>query len=91
MYFIVLYMQITEEQCTKWTENPNQYIEDEDEDSFAFTVRISSQDLLVVSNSCALPWLGQLEDIDTFFIFRLCAKSLKKNAVWPWLRLSKNI
>jgi len=49
MYYIVMFMQITEEQCQKWTENPNAYIEDEDDDSFSFTVRVHSQDLLVVS------------------------------------------
>jgi len=47
MYYIVLYMQITEEQCQKWSENPDSFVEDEDEDSFAYTVRISSQDLLI--------------------------------------------
>merc|ERR1719206_65565 len=47
MYYIVLYMQITEEQCTKWSENPDSFVEDEDEDTFAYSVRISSQDLLM--------------------------------------------
>ena len=39
--------QITEEQCTKWSENPDSFVEDEDEDTFAYSVRISSQDLLM--------------------------------------------
>lgn len=47
MYYIVLYMQITQEQCDKWTDNPDQFVEDEDEDSFTYSVRISSQDLLM--------------------------------------------
>ena len=47
MYYIVLYMQITEEQCQKWTDNPDSFVEDEDEDTFAYSVRISSQDLLM--------------------------------------------
>ena len=47
MYYIVIYMQITEEQCQKWTENPDSFVEDEDEDTFAYSVRISSQDLLL--------------------------------------------
>ena len=47
MYYIVLYMQITEEQCLKWSENPDSFVEDEDEDTFAYSVRISSQDLLL--------------------------------------------
>jgi len=47
VYYIVLYMQITEEQCTKWTDNPDSFVEEEDEDTFAYSVRISSQDLLM--------------------------------------------
>lgn len=47
MYYIVLYMQITEEQCEKWMENPDQFVEDEDEDTFTYSVRISAQDLLM--------------------------------------------
>lgn len=38
-------------QCEKWAENPDQFVEDEDEDSFTYSVRISSQDLLMVSAS----------------------------------------
>ena len=40
-------MQITEEQCQKWTENPDSFVEEEDEDTFAYSVRISSQELLL--------------------------------------------
>jgi hypothetical protein len=32
-----------------WTANPNQFVEDEDEGTFAYSVRISAQDLLLVS------------------------------------------
>jgi hypothetical protein len=34
---------IAEEQCAKWSENPDSFVEDEDEDTFAYSVRISSQ------------------------------------------------
>jgi len=47
VYYIVLYMQITEEQCDKWSSDPDSFVGDEDEDSFAYSVRISSQDLLI--------------------------------------------
>jgi len=47
MYYIVLYMQITHEQCDKWSQNPDLFVEDEDEDSFSYSVRISAQDLLM--------------------------------------------
>ena len=43
----ITFDQITEEQCTKWSENPDSFVEDEDEDTFAYSVRISSQDLLM--------------------------------------------
>ena len=45
MFYVVLFMQMTSEQCEKWTENPDKFVEDEDEDSFTYSVRISSQDL----------------------------------------------
>ena len=45
--YIVLYMQITEEQCQKWSNNPDSFVDEEDEDTFAYSVRISSQDLLM--------------------------------------------
>ena len=48
IYYLLLYMQITEEQIQNWSSNPDAFVEDEDEDSFAYSVRISSQDLLLV-------------------------------------------
>jgi len=47
MYCVVLYMQITNQQCETWSENPDKFVEDEDEDSFTYSVRISSQDLFM--------------------------------------------
>ena len=34
---------LTEEQCEKWSDNPDSFVEEEDEDTFAYSVRISSQ------------------------------------------------
>ncbi|XP_015915649.1 importin-9 [Parasteatoda tepidariorum] len=48
LYYILLYMQITEEQIKIWNNSPDQFVEDEDEDSFAYSVRISAQDLLLL-------------------------------------------
>ena len=31
-----------------WTSNPNQFVEDEDDDTFSFSVRIAAQEVLVV-------------------------------------------
>eukprot|EP00094_Tigriopus_californicus_P002531 TCALIF_02446-PA protein Name:"Similar to Ipo9 Importin-9 (Mus musculus)" AED:0.08 eAED:0.08 QI:0/0.33/0.2/0.9/1/1/10/0/889 len=37
MFYIVIYMQMTEEQCEKWNGNPEQFVEEEDEDSFSYS------------------------------------------------------
>ncbi|XP_071477109.1 importin-9-like [Diadema antillarum] len=47
LYYVLLYMQITEEQVYQWTADPNQFVEDEDDDTFSYSVRISAQDLLL--------------------------------------------
>ncbi|CAL4085549.1 unnamed protein product, partial [Meganyctiphanes norvegica] len=47
IYYILLYMQITQDQMETWGNNPDAFVEDEDEDSFAYSVRISAQDLLL--------------------------------------------
>ncbi len=39
----LIVLLIAEEQCAKWSENPDSFVEDEDEDTFAYSVRISSQ------------------------------------------------
>ncbi|KAI8511530.1 Importin 9 [Branchiostoma belcheri] len=51
IYYIIPYMQITEEQIKVWTENPDQFVEDEDDDTFSYSVRISAQDLLLAVSS----------------------------------------
>ena len=45
-YYAIIYMQITEEQIESWTQNPEQFVQDEDEDSYSYSVRISSQELV---------------------------------------------
>ncbi|GAB6022996.1 Importin 9 [Chamberlinius hualienensis] len=47
IYYIVLYMQITEEQASTWLENPDKFVEDEDNHTFSYSVRISAIDVLV--------------------------------------------
>lgn len=48
IYYIILFMQITEEQVSTWTTNPYRFVEDESEDSYSYSVRLSAQELLVV-------------------------------------------
>jgi len=47
IYYIILFMQITEEQVSTWTTSPYRFVEDESEDSYSYSVRLSAQDLLV--------------------------------------------
>lgn len=47
IYYIVFYMQITEEQVRTWSSSPDRFVEDEDDDTFSYSVRISAQDLLM--------------------------------------------
>jgi len=47
LYYLIIYMQITEEQVASWLQNPDQFVEDEDEESFSFSVRLSAQDLFL--------------------------------------------
>ncbi len=44
----LIVLLIAEEQCAKWSENPDSFVEDEDEDTFAYSVRISSQVYVVL-------------------------------------------
>lgn len=48
IYYIILYMQITEEQASSWSENPDRFVEDEDDETLSYSVRISAQDVLLV-------------------------------------------
>lgn len=47
IYYIIQYMQITDEQTQIWSSNPDQFVEDEDEDSYAYSVRISGLDIIL--------------------------------------------
>ncbi|XP_005100562.2 importin-9 isoform X2 [Aplysia californica] len=47
LYYVIVYTQITEDQIRLWSNNPDQFVEDEDDDSFSYSVRISAQDLLL--------------------------------------------
>ncbi|XP_071133365.1 importin-9-like [Mytilus edulis] len=47
LYYVIIYMQMTDDQVRLWSNNPDQFVEDEDDESFSYSVRISSQDLLL--------------------------------------------
>ncbi|CAG0888327.1 unnamed protein product [Cyprideis torosa] len=46
-YFLILYMQCTEDMVERWLEDAQQLVEDEDEEGYSYSVRTSAQDLLL--------------------------------------------
>lgn len=67
-------MQITEDQIELWTTSPNQFVEDDD--VFAYNVRISAQELLTVIDIFSNDkWNGiTIVDRETYFnsTIRIC-------------------
>lgn len=47
IYYLIMYMQITHDQARSWSEDPDQFVEDEDDDTFSYSVRISAMDLFL--------------------------------------------
>ena len=47
-YYTVTYMQMTDEQIEDWTSSPENFVRDEDEESYSYTVRKSALELLDV-------------------------------------------
>lgn len=47
IYYILIYMQITDEQIQVWSINPDQFVDDEDEDTYAVSIRLTAQDVLL--------------------------------------------
>ena len=47
MYYIIIYMEITEEEITKWNQDPESLVEDEDNNNYS-SVRTLARDLLLL-------------------------------------------
>ncbi|XP_033214886.1 importin-9 [Belonocnema kinseyi] len=47
MYYLIIFMQVTDEQIEQWNNNPIQFIEEDEQTAFAYNVRISAQEHLV--------------------------------------------
>lgn len=47
VWIILNYMQMTDDQADTWITDPNQFIADEEDDSYSFNVRIAAEDLLL--------------------------------------------
>lgn len=48
LLYVTLYTQITREQEVSWSQSANQFVEDEDEETFSYSVRISALELFQV-------------------------------------------
>uniref|UniRef100_A0A182S8Y9 Exportin-2 central domain-containing protein n=1 Tax=Anopheles maculatus TaxID=74869 RepID=A0A182S8Y9_9DIPT len=48
VYITVLYMQITEDQARQWVEDPEKFVDDEDEQGVEFTIRVTAHDVLLI-------------------------------------------
>uniref|UniRef100_A0A1A9WEJ2 Importin N-terminal domain-containing protein n=1 Tax=Glossina brevipalpis TaxID=37001 RepID=A0A1A9WEJ2_9MUSC len=47
IYIVIVYIQVPEEQIEEWQEDPEKFVEDEDDGGMELTVRVSGQDVLV--------------------------------------------
>lgn len=48
IYIVILYMQMTEEQVQSWHDDPEKFVEDEDEQGIDFTIRSTVTDVLLI-------------------------------------------
>lgn len=51
IYIMIVYIQVPMEQIEDWNEDPEKFVEDEDEGGVELTIRVSGQDVLVVRYS----------------------------------------
>ncbi|XP_055384402.1 importin-9 [Condylostylus longicornis] len=50
MYIMVVYIQVSEEQIEMWEDDPEKFVEDEDDAGVDLTIRLSGQDVLTALN-----------------------------------------
>ncbi|XP_037952610.1 importin-9 [Teleopsis dalmanni] len=50
VYIIIVYIQVSAQQIEDWDEDPEKFVEDEDETGVELTIRLSGQDVLVTLN-----------------------------------------
>lgn len=62
VYTTIVYMQITEEQVDGWSTDPEKFVQDEDEQSVDYSVRVSAQDVLSMLGQCVDKVTPALQD-----------------------------
>ena len=58
IYYVLVYMQMTDDQMQTWLSDPNQFVEEEDEESYTYSVRTSALDII-------LALAKEFEDMET--------------------------
>jgi len=58
IYYVLVYMQMTDDQMQIWISDPNQFVEEEDEESYTYSVRTSALDII-------LALAKEFEDMET--------------------------
>lgn len=48
IYIVIVYIQITEQQLEDWTQDPEKFVQDEEEQNVDYSVRVSAQDVLII-------------------------------------------
>lgn len=48
IYIVILYMQMTEEQVQSWNDDPEKFVDDEDEQGVDFSIRTTAHDVLLI-------------------------------------------
>lgn len=76
IYIIIVYMQITEEQVENWSADPEKFVQDEDEQSVDYSVRVSAQDVLAMVGQCVDKVTPALQDA---LSRHYCAAEQEKN------------
>ena len=65
MQVITIHVILTNEilfcQVSLWSLNPDQFVEDEDDDTFSYSVRISAQDLLLVGGASVNMFVNKMD------------------------------
>lgn len=46
-YYLVIYMQMNDEDSETWSTDASKFVEDEDEESYSYSVRVSAKDILL--------------------------------------------
>lgn len=88
IYIIIVYMQITEEQVQNWSADPEKFVQDEDEQSVDYSVRVSAQDVLSMLGQCVDKITPALQDA---LSRHYCAAEQEKNNNNPfWWKIHES-